>query len=52
MEEGGAPFLDNQYTVFGQVISGLDIIDSIAAVPTGAGDRPMQDVAMTMEVIR
>jgi cyclophilin family peptidyl-prolyl cis-trans isomerase len=30
MEEGGAPFLDNQYTVFGQVISGLDIIDSIA----------------------
>ncbi|MBV41732.1 MAG: peptidylprolyl isomerase [Crocinitomicaceae bacterium] len=52
MEEGGAPFLDNQYTVFGQVISGLDIIDSIAAVQTGAGDRPMQDVPMTMEVIR
>jgi peptidyl-prolyl cis-trans isomerase B (cyclophilin B) len=52
VEEGGAPFLDNQYTVFGQVISGLDIIDSIAAVQTGAGDRPMQDVAMTMEVIR
>lgn len=52
MEEGGAPFLDNQYTVFGQVISGLDIIDSIAAVQTGAGDRPMKDVLMTMEVIR
>jgi peptidyl-prolyl cis-trans isomerase B (cyclophilin B) len=52
MEEGGAPFLDNQYTVFGQVISGLDIIDSIAAVKTGAGDRPMEDVIMTMEVIR
>jgi cyclophilin family peptidyl-prolyl cis-trans isomerase len=44
--------LDNQYTVFGQVISGLDIIDSIAAVQTGAGDRPMKDVLMTMEVIR
>ena len=52
MEEGGAPFLDNQYTVFGQVISGLDLIDSIAAVKTGAGDRPMEDVIMTMEVIR
>jgi peptidyl-prolyl cis-trans isomerase B (cyclophilin B) len=44
--------LDNQYTVFGQVISGLEIIDSIAAVRTGAGDRPMTDVLMTMEVIR
>ncbi len=52
MEKGGAPFLDNQYTVFGQVISGLEIIDSIAAVRTGAGDRPMTDVLMTMEVIR
>jgi peptidyl-prolyl cis-trans isomerase B (cyclophilin B) len=52
MEVGGAPFLDNQYTVFGQVISGLEIIDSIAAVRTGAGDRPMTDVLMTMEVIR
>ncbi len=52
MEEGGAPFLDNQYTVFGQVIEGLDIIDSIASVQKGAGDRPMTDVLMTMEVIR
>lgn len=50
--EGGTPFLDNQYTVFGQVISGLEVIDSIAAVPTVPGNRPEQEVRMFMEVIR
>lgn len=50
--EGGTPFLDNQYTVFGQVISGLEIIDSIAALPTVAGNRPEQEARMFMEVIR
>lgn len=48
---GGTPFLDMQYTVFGYVVQGLDIIDSIAAVPTDRrrGDRPMEDVVMSMK---
>ena len=37
---GGTPFLDNGYTVFGEVIEGLEIIDSICNVPTLAGDVP------------
>lgn len=44
---GGAPHLDQHYTIFGEVIKGLPVIDSIAAVPTGGrsgGDRPLQDV--------
>lgn len=44
---GGVPHLDQNYTVFGEVISGIDVIDSIAAVPTSKGadkDRPLQDV--------
>ena len=45
--EGGAPHLDSSYTVFGEVLKGLPVIDSIAAVPTGGrlnGDRPLHDV--------
>lgn len=44
---GGTPHLDQNYTVFGEVISGLTVIDSIAAVTTSGrmgGDRPLQDV--------
>jgi cyclophilin family peptidyl-prolyl cis-trans isomerase len=44
---GGTPHLDGNYTVFGEVIKGLDVIDSIAAVPTSGkrgGDRPLRDV--------
>ena len=43
---GGTPHLDQGYTVFGEVVSGLDIIDKIAAVPTNksAGDRPIENV--------
>ena len=48
---GGTPHLDGDYTVFGQVIEGLDIIDSIAAVQTARGDRPVEDVKMTMELM-
>lgn len=49
---GGTPHLDMEYTVFGRVIDGIDIIDSIAAVKTGKGNRPVQDVVMNMEIIR
>ncbi len=44
INEGGTPFLDQEYTVFGQVVKGLDIIDKIAAVETAPGDRPLVDV--------
>jgi cyclophilin family peptidyl-prolyl cis-trans isomerase len=47
---GGAPHLDGQYTVFGEVIKGLDVIDRIATVPTAPGDRPIDDVRMKMKV--
>lgn len=48
---GGTPFLDNQYTVFGEVIKGLEVIDKIAAVRTAVGDRPIEDVKMKMTMV-
>ena len=44
---GGTPFLDNQYTVFGEVEQGLDIVERIQNTETLADDRPKQDVVMT-----
>jgi cyclophilin family peptidyl-prolyl cis-trans isomerase len=41
---GGVPRLDQTYTVFGEVIEGLDVIDKIASVSTDASDKPMNDV--------
>jgi len=41
---GGTPFLDQNYTVFGEVTKGLDVIDKIAAVPRDQNDRPFKDV--------
>ena len=47
------PWLDNRHSVFGKVIEGLDIIDNIANVPTGAGDRPRTDVVLeSVEIFR
>ena len=45
---GGAPHLDGNYTVFGEVIDGLAIVDSIAKQPRDEMDRPVKDVRMTM----
>jgi peptidyl-prolyl cis-trans isomerase B (cyclophilin B) len=47
---GGAPHLDGDYTVFGRVISGLEVIDKIAAVAVDGNNRPMEDVRMTVTV--
>jgi len=51
INRGGTPQLDNEYTVFGQVINGLDVIDKIAKVKTGSRDRPAENVSMTIKVI-
>jgi cyclophilin family peptidyl-prolyl cis-trans isomerase len=49
---GGTPFLDQDYTVFGEVEKGLEVIDKIASVQKGQGDRPIGDVRMKIEVIK
>ncbi|MCH2198553.1 MAG: peptidylprolyl isomerase [Flavobacteriales bacterium] len=51
-ENGGYPYLDQEYTVFGQVIEGLSVIDSIAVVKTDRANRPFEDVKMTMEIFK
>lgn len=49
---GGTPHLDGQYTVFGEVISGMDTIDKIEKVRTGQADRPVDDVRiLSMKVV-
>lgn len=49
---GGTPHLDQNYTVFGEVVEGLNVIDSIAQVKTGKGDRPLEDIIMKMKIVR
>lgn len=49
---GGTPFLDKEYTVFGRVISGLDVIDKIANVEKDRRDRPTKDVKMKVRFIK
>ncbi len=49
---GGTPFLDGNYTVFGEVIEGLDVVDKIAAVQKNAQDRPLEDVRMKMSIVK
>ena len=49
---GGTPFLDNQYTVFGEVEEGLDVVEKIQNCETLRGDRPKEDISMTIEVLR
>jgi peptidyl-prolyl cis-trans isomerase B (cyclophilin B) len=48
---GGTPHLDFDYTVFGEVIDGIEVIDKIAAVKTGYRDKPEKDIKMTIEII-
>ncbi|MET4080553.1 cyclophilin family peptidyl-prolyl cis-trans isomerase [Pedobacter sp. UYP30] len=49
---GGAPHLDRNYTVFGEIISGLNVVDSIANVSTNKNNRPETDVQMKITVLR
>ncbi|SEM07545.1 peptidyl-prolyl cis-trans isomerase B (cyclophilin B) [bacterium A37T11] len=49
--KGGTPYLDQNYTVFGEVVKGLPLVDSIAAVPTDSNDRPLTDVRMNLTIL-
>lgn len=49
---GGAPDLDQEYTVFGEVIEGLDVIDKIAAASTDPQDRPLKNIPMKIRVAK
>ena len=48
---GGTPHLDGQYTVFGEVEEGLDVVEMIQGSATGRGDRPIDDIEMRMAII-
>ena len=47
---GGTPHLDGNYTVFGEVIQGLDVLDAIAKQPRDANNRPQKNIAMQVKV--
>jgi cyclophilin family peptidyl-prolyl cis-trans isomerase len=51
LEYGGAPQLDGQYTIFGRVIEGLEVIDAIANQPVANGDRPVEDIRINIRPI-
>lgn len=51
-EQGGTPQLDQDYVVYGQVISGMEVIDKIATTPTNNFDRPKEDVKMKLRIIK
>jgi len=48
---GGTPFLDMNYTVFGEVESGIEVVDKIAAAAKDLNNRPLQDIRMKIEII-
>ena len=49
---GGTPFLDQDYTVFGEVESGLEVIHKIANVRADGANRPMGDIHMFIEIVK
>jgi cyclophilin family peptidyl-prolyl cis-trans isomerase len=51
LEEGGYPSLDMDYTVFGEVLMGMDVADKISRVQRDQKDRPVKDVRMTIKMI-
>jgi cyclophilin family peptidyl-prolyl cis-trans isomerase len=49
---GGTPFLDMNYTVFGEVINGFDVIDKIANAPTDENNRPLKNIRMKITLVK
>ncbi|MDB5230996.1 MAG: peptidylprolyl isomerase [Chitinophagaceae bacterium] len=49
---GGTPFLDQNYTVFGEVVKGLDVIDKIAQAQKDERDRPVKDIRMKIRILK
>lgn len=49
---GGTPHLDGDYTVFGEINEGLEVIDYLASVNTGKMDNPIQKLTMTIEILK
>lgn len=49
---GGAPFLDQSYTVFGQVVQGYEMVDSVAGAPRDQNDRPLQNISMQVNILK
>ena len=49
---GGTPFLDQTYTVYGEVVKGLEMVDKIADLPVGANNRPVEDVKMQVSLLK
>ncbi len=50
-EIGGTPMLDQDYTVFGEVVSGMDVVDKIIMEPKDQRDRPLKDISMTVKIV-
>lgn len=49
-EVGGTPQLDNDYTVFGEIVEGMEVVDKITAVQTDPFNRPLEDIRMTIKI--
>lgn len=49
---GGSPHLDRNYTVFGEVVKGLELVDAIAVVERDAKDRPLKDISMEISLLK
>jgi len=52
LKEGGYPMLDENYTVFGKVTEGMDVVDKIASVQVNPFDRPLEDVKMNVRIVK
>ena len=50
-EKGGLPYLDMDYTVFGEIVEGLDIVEKMEQVPRGRNDRPTDDIRMKIRLL-
>ena len=48
---GGTPHLDGSYTVFGEVVEGLEVVDIVASLPTDSNDRPIDDVTYRITLV-